>query len=806
MSRIVTFYSYKGGVGRTFALANIAVLLAKRGLKVLAMDWDLDAPGLQRYFERLRSNNTRPRGGLIQLLAAALLDPEVPWQSFVEDVRIDESGSLSLMTSGDEESDYAEKVRAFSWSDFFERHQGGTIIDRWRSDWISQYDFVLIDSRTGVTDVGGVCTVLLPDTLVLVFAANDQSFHGGIRVAYGVQRAREELDVPRPPAAILPLPGRFDGRDEVDLAAHWLNRFADDLKPFYDVWLPKQYNARDLLELTKVPYVTKFSFGEPLVVLTHSTRDPELPGYYLENATRLLASSFGDAGKILDPEAYGSSATLASILALNSNANRLRKAGDLHAAASLLQKSASESRRLAGTWPEFEAALAVTLNDLSNDLRNIGDRGRALKAITESVELYRGLIAKSPDTFEAELAGSLTTLSNALGDTGDRSGALEAIEQSVEEFRRINAREPGNYERDLAIGLNNLSNRLSEMGDHSRAVKTIEEAVAIYRRLAAKNPDEFDPYVAESLTNLCSRLGEGGDPIRAKSAIDESIEIYRQLAVRRPGLFDDRLAAALNNQSVQLTALRDSPGALRAAKEAVEIYRRLAATLPAAFEPCLANSLNTLSHALSETGNAASALETIEEAVQIRRKLAEAEPAAFELELAGVLNTLSVRLRDQGDLTGSLRAINESVDIYRRLSAQGAPLFHLAGALNNQSNVLSETANPVEALESIKECVAIYRDCAKAEDRAYAGDLVRALCNLALRLADAGDIIGARRAVEEASEVWQRCATAVEARDTDALVAILRRIAWKFKDVRDERTRRTLEAIADNIQQAKPEV
>src|SRR5882724_3937262 len=51
MSRIITFYSYKGGVGRTFALANIAVLLARRGKRVLLMDWDLEAPGLHRYFK-----------------------------------------------------------------------------------------------------------------------------------------------------------------------------------------------------------------------------------------------------------------------------------------------------------------------------------------------------------------------------------------------------------------------------------------------------------------------------------------------------------------------------------------------------------------------------------------------------------------------------------------------------------------------------------------------------------------------------------------------------------------------------------
>ena len=36
-NNIVTFYSYKGGVGRSMAMANIAVLLAQRGLRVLAV-------------------------------------------------------------------------------------------------------------------------------------------------------------------------------------------------------------------------------------------------------------------------------------------------------------------------------------------------------------------------------------------------------------------------------------------------------------------------------------------------------------------------------------------------------------------------------------------------------------------------------------------------------------------------------------------------------------------------------------------------------------------------------------------------
>src|SRR5262245_1267249 len=51
MGRVITFYSYKGGTGRSMALANVAWILASNGKRVLAIDWDLEAPGLHRYFQ-----------------------------------------------------------------------------------------------------------------------------------------------------------------------------------------------------------------------------------------------------------------------------------------------------------------------------------------------------------------------------------------------------------------------------------------------------------------------------------------------------------------------------------------------------------------------------------------------------------------------------------------------------------------------------------------------------------------------------------------------------------------------------------
>src|SRR5437588_6793085 len=77
--KIITFYSYKGGTGRSMALANVAWILASNGRRVLAVDWDLEAPGLHRYFHPfLLDKELTSTRGLIDLVwdfATAAMTP-----------------------------------------------------------------------------------------------------------------------------------------------------------------------------------------------------------------------------------------------------------------------------------------------------------------------------------------------------------------------------------------------------------------------------------------------------------------------------------------------------------------------------------------------------------------------------------------------------------------------------------------------------------------------------------------------------------------------------------------------------------
>jgi Mrp family chromosome partitioning ATPase len=132
------------------------VLLAKRRQRVLVMDWDLEAPGLHRYFLSYYKHDRSSNKGIIQLLREAVENAATTWEPCLRRLTVPDCAHLHMLTSGDGSSDYADLVRGFSWTEFFTNHNGGEILERWRNEWKEAFDFILIDSRTGITDAGGV--------------------------------------------------------------------------------------------------------------------------------------------------------------------------------------------------------------------------------------------------------------------------------------------------------------------------------------------------------------------------------------------------------------------------------------------------------------------------------------------------------------------------------------------------------------------------------------------------------------------------------------------------------------------------
>jgi cellulose biosynthesis protein BcsQ len=194
----VTFYSYKGGVGRTMALANVAAMLAKEGRRVLLIDFDLEAPGLDA-FEGLGC--AKGCSGVVEYVAEYLATGKAPTIApFVHECIPSSThlrGKLWLMPSGKKDHQYNHDRARINWTDLYDRYDGERFIENWKADIEETYapDYVLIDSRTGLTDVGGVCTLHLPQLVVLIYALNDQNIHG----IAGVARAVSKAETARPP-------------------------------------------------------------------------------------------------------------------------------------------------------------------------------------------------------------------------------------------------------------------------------------------------------------------------------------------------------------------------------------------------------------------------------------------------------------------------------------------------------------------------------------------------------------------------------------------------------------------------------
>ncbi len=227
--RIVTFYSYKGGTGRSMILANLAWLVASSSRRVLVIDWDLEAPGLHRFFHPfLIDKELASTDGVIDFVTdycveAISVDPEAPRDWYLPyadmsryavalDYEFPSLGRLDLVPAGRQGTGYASRVNSFDWSDFYGRLGGAAFLDAVRESMRQQYDYVFIDSRTGVSDTSGICTVHMPDAVALCFTLNRQSIEGAAAVASSVSAQRSDGNF-----GVFPIPTRIENAEKAKL-------------------------------------------------------------------------------------------------------------------------------------------------------------------------------------------------------------------------------------------------------------------------------------------------------------------------------------------------------------------------------------------------------------------------------------------------------------------------------------------------------------------------------------------------------------------------------------------------------------
>jgi len=180
------------------ALANFAWIVAASGKRVLAIDWDLEAPGLHRFFRPfLTDSDLFETDGLIDafwrfaasaVVKASFAQPNArEYKTEVSDALEDSTrrlnqqfaagGYIDFICAGRQGATYSERVNTFDWKRFYELG-GAEFLTATKKHLSERYDWILIDSRTGVSDTSGICTIQMPDSVVGCFTMNRQSVDG----------------------------------------------------------------------------------------------------------------------------------------------------------------------------------------------------------------------------------------------------------------------------------------------------------------------------------------------------------------------------------------------------------------------------------------------------------------------------------------------------------------------------------------------------------------------------------------------------------------------------------------------------
>jgi len=195
--KTITFYSYKGGVGRTLALSNIAKRLAEFGKRVCILDFDLEAPGLH-----IKLENQIPKqgiqSGVVDYIYEFSTTGNIPEDISKYLTRLKSPKNIFFIAAGNPLSnDYWMKLAQINWWKLFysKQSEGIPFFLDLKEKIKKKYnpDYLLIDSRTGITELSAITISILADSVVFFSANNKENIQGCKHVLRSIANSENNL-------------------------------------------------------------------------------------------------------------------------------------------------------------------------------------------------------------------------------------------------------------------------------------------------------------------------------------------------------------------------------------------------------------------------------------------------------------------------------------------------------------------------------------------------------------------------------------------------------------------------------------
>lgn len=220
---VATFYSFKGGVGRSTALALVANILATRGYRVVMVDFDLEAPGLS--FAHPTEASEIITCGVLDYIYQRDLTPEESEpqiEDCIRQISIPANGELYLIPAGAYDEGYIHRLADLNIHALYQREANP--IHQLLEDVKKSLHphIILIDARTGFTEMGAVALFDQADLGIICFSPTKQSYAGLEWVVKAASKQRKYNGIPDLRFLLTPMPSVAPSQQQ-----EWLGQAAD---------------------------------------------------------------------------------------------------------------------------------------------------------------------------------------------------------------------------------------------------------------------------------------------------------------------------------------------------------------------------------------------------------------------------------------------------------------------------------------------------------------------------------------------------------------------------------------------------
>ncbi len=192
---VATFYSLRGGVGRSTALAYTARILASHNRTVLCVDMDLEAPGLAALFGK--EGEIKAGQGLLSILLE--LDQGNRPDIAKHILRLADAEEIYGLPAGIPDANYARELNFIDPGAWYreERNPLRELMNMLGSELPFKPDVILLDARTGITPLNAPLLFDLADIAIVTFFPHPQTLTGTGALVRALLAARTRRDLPQ---------------------------------------------------------------------------------------------------------------------------------------------------------------------------------------------------------------------------------------------------------------------------------------------------------------------------------------------------------------------------------------------------------------------------------------------------------------------------------------------------------------------------------------------------------------------------------------------------------------------------------